>query len=292
MIERKVTNTRKDEKGRVIALCNPVEWWSPRTAIEITNDIEESFYTYYVIIGGQRVLIKVANGSAEKYLRTDPDKTAKNNLDDLPVLESIIKNERHFMNIKYDSVNGINEVMLTFDDGPHATLTPKLLDLLKQENIRAMFFVLGVNVAADNNLEIVKRAFEEGHIIGNHTYFHRNLRSLTDFEIKSEILNTEEFIKEYMPTPKPFRPPYGATNSRVNTIVKELGYVNALWNVDTLDWKDKSIKWVENSIPQINAREYNVVLMHDTYETTINNVSELIKAIKNKNGLYEFISYV
>ena len=85
-MERKVTNTRKDENGRIIALCNPVEWWSPRTLAEVIIDIEESFYTYYVIIGGQRVLIKVANGSAEKYLRTDPDKTAKNNLDDLPVL--------------------------------------------------------------------------------------------------------------------------------------------------------------------------------------------------------------
>lgn len=90
MIERKVTNTRKDEKGRVIAICNPVEWWSPRSLAEVINDIEESFYKYYVIVGGQRVIIKVANGSAEKYLRTDPDKTAKNYLGDLPVLESEI----------------------------------------------------------------------------------------------------------------------------------------------------------------------------------------------------------
>lgn len=195
------------------------------------------------------------------------------------------------MNIKYDSVSGLSEVMLTFNDGPHSTLTPILLDLLKGENIKAMFFVLGINVAANKNIEIVKRAFEEGHIIGNHTYFHRNLRSLSDFEIRTEILNTEEFIKEYMKIPKPFRPPYGVTNSRVNKIVLELGYVNVLWNIVTLDWKDKSIKWVENSIPQIYAREYNVVLMHDTYESTINNVSELIKAIKDKKEQYEFISY-
>ncbi|OGU40208.1 MAG: hypothetical protein A2315_17260 [Ignavibacteria bacterium RIFOXYB2_FULL_35_12] len=196
------------------------------------------------------------------------------------------------MNIKYDSLIGLSEVMLTFNDGPHSTLTPRLLDLLKEENIKAMFFVLGINVAANNNIKIVKRAFEEGHIIGNHTYFHRNLRSLSDFEIQTEILNTEGFIKDYMKTPKPFRPPYGATNSRINRIVRELGYVNVLWNVDTLDWKDKSIKWVKSAIPQIYAREYNVVLMHDTYESTINNVLELIKAIKGKKERYEFISYV
>jgi len=195
------------------------------------------------------------------------------------------------MNIKYNSVTGVNEVMLTFDDGPHSKLTPKLLDLLKQEKIKAMFFVLGINVASNNNIEIVKRAYEEGHIIGNHTYFHRNLRSLTDFEIKSEILNTEEFIKEYMPIPKPFRPPYGATNSRINKIVQDLGYVNVLWNVDTLDWKEKESKWVENIISQIDDRGFNVVLMHDAYESTINNVSELIKAIKSNKERYEFTSY-
>jgi len=90
MIERKVTNTRKDEKGRVIAICNPVEWWSPRSLAEVINDIEESFYKYYVIIEGHKILIKVANGAAEKYLRTDTDKTTKNNLEDLPMLESEI----------------------------------------------------------------------------------------------------------------------------------------------------------------------------------------------------------
>ena len=88
MIERKVTNTTKGEKGKIIALCNPVEWWSPRNAIEVINDIEESYYLYYVVVNGQKVLIKVINGSVEKFLRTDPDKTTKNYLDDLPVLES------------------------------------------------------------------------------------------------------------------------------------------------------------------------------------------------------------
>lgn len=195
------------------------------------------------------------------------------------------------MNIKYNSVTEVTEVMLTFDDGPHSTLTPKLLDLLKQEKIKAMFFVLGINVASNNNIEIIKRAYEEGHIIGNHTYFHRNLRSLTDFEIKSEILNTEEFIKEYMPTPKPFRPPYGATNSRINKIVQGLGYVNVLWNVDTLDWKEKGTNWVENIISQIDDRGFNVVLMHDAFEAMINNVSELIKAVKSNKERYEFTSY-
>lgn len=90
MIERKVTNVRKDETGRVIDLCNPVEWWSPRNAIEVINDIKESFYRYYMIVDDRKVLLKVINGSVEKYLGTDPAKTTKNHLNDLPVLESIM----------------------------------------------------------------------------------------------------------------------------------------------------------------------------------------------------------
>src|SRR3972149_9570857 len=109
------------------------------------------------------------------------------------------------MNMKYNSVNG---VLLLFDDELHSILTLRLLDLLTQKNIKAMFFVLGVNMAANKNIEIINRSYEENHIIGNYTYFHRNLRSFFDFEIKSEILNTEEFVKEFMTIPKPFRPPY------------------------------------------------------------------------------------
>jgi peptidoglycan-N-acetylglucosamine deacetylase len=196
------------------------------------------------------------------------------------------------MNIKYDSVNGVIEVMLTFNDGPHATLTPKLLDLLKQENIKVMFFVLGVNVAAEKNIEIVKRAYEEGHIIGNHTYFHRNLRSLSDFEIKSEILNTEEFIKDFMTSPKFFRPPYGITNFKIDKILKDLGYVTVMCNVDAVDWKYNDNTWVENTLAQINTRQYSVVQLHDTFESTIKYLPELIKSIKSKKGQQEFISYL
>ena len=196
------------------------------------------------------------------------------------------------MNIKYNSVSGVNEVMLTFNSGPHTTLTPRLLDILKHENIKAMFFVLGLNVAANKNIDIVKRTFDEGHTIGNNTYFHRNLRDLSDFEIISEILNTEEFIKDYLTTPKLLRPPFGATNLRVNKIVQDLGYVIVPWNVDSLDWKNAGNNWVENSVKEIYARKESIVLMHDIYESTINNLSDFIKSIKNKKGQYEFVSYV
>lgn len=84
MVERKVTKSRKDTVGNIVGLCNPDEWWSPRNSNEIISDIEGVLYSYYVIVEGQKVEIKVIKGIMGKYLRTDPDKTTKNNLDDLP----------------------------------------------------------------------------------------------------------------------------------------------------------------------------------------------------------------
>lgn len=84
MIERKVTKSRKDSNGNITAICNPGEWWSPKTSIEAIREIEEKLYSYHVILNGEKVDIKVIRGETGKYLRTDPDKTTKNNLDELP----------------------------------------------------------------------------------------------------------------------------------------------------------------------------------------------------------------
>ncbi len=83
MIERKVTNTRRDESGKIIAVGNPHEWWSPRPSTEVINDIEESFYRYYVVFDGKKILLEVANGTGEKYLRTNVN-TSGIKLDELP----------------------------------------------------------------------------------------------------------------------------------------------------------------------------------------------------------------
>jgi len=196
------------------------------------------------------------------------------------------------MEIKYGTAKGKSEIVLTFDDGPHPILTPKVLDILKVENIKAIFFVLGENVASGKNIDIVNRAYDEGHIIGNHTYSHKNLRTLSEIEIRNEILKTEELIKNFLTVPKLLRPPYGSTNLTVNKIIQELGYTSVLWNVDTLDWKNRSIKWVKNSMEQIIIREDSIVLMHDIHKSTVNNITELVKSIKTKKQQYEFISYV
>lgn len=80
MIKRKITNAVKDEDGNIVALANPAEWWSPRSTAEIINDIEEAFYEYYLILNGQKIQLKVTNGTGRKQLRTDPNLTDEYNL--------------------------------------------------------------------------------------------------------------------------------------------------------------------------------------------------------------------
>ncbi|NWF90752.1 MAG: hypothetical protein HXY50_14995 [Ignavibacteriaceae bacterium] len=83
MIERKITEAIKNDAGKIIAFVNPVEWWSPRSAEEVINDIEESFYNYFIMLEGQKVLLKVVNGSGEKYIGVDSIQTRHSALDTL-----------------------------------------------------------------------------------------------------------------------------------------------------------------------------------------------------------------
>jgi hypothetical protein len=84
MARREVTHSRKDEEGDITALCNLGAYWSPRRKQDAINDIEQNSHNYFVRVKGQDVDVHVVDGLTGKYLRTDPDKTTRNNLDDLP----------------------------------------------------------------------------------------------------------------------------------------------------------------------------------------------------------------
>ena len=107
------------------------------------------------------------------------------------------------MSVSSDSVRSQNVsdevkpvVALTFDDGPNASSTPILLDGLKERKVRATFFLIGENVEKDENEKIVKRMYEEGHLIGNHTYTHCNLSKLETGEAKKELEQTDTVIEK------------------------------------------------------------------------------------------------
>lgn len=84
MADRRVTRSRKDDEGDIIALCHPGQYWSPRSKPDAISDIENGDHSYYVEAGGSRANVRVVRGPNGKYLRTDSDNTSRNNLDDLP----------------------------------------------------------------------------------------------------------------------------------------------------------------------------------------------------------------
>jgi len=182
----------------------------------------------------------------------------------------------------YGTQTGLREIVFTFDDGPHPVYTPKLLDTLMRSGVKAVFFVLGKNLESEQGKAIIKRAFDEGHYIGNHTYSHANLTKLAEPQIREEIEKTQNLIGQCSRGLKILRPPYGAHNDLVDKVARDLGYRLVFWNVDTLDWhpKYKSGGWVEHGMDQIRAREDSIVLAHDIHRTTVEKVEELIGGIK------------
>lgn len=181
--------------------------------------------------------------------------------------------------------DGNRDVVLTFDDGPNPKTTPKLLDILAENEIKANFFVVGQLLSTSEGKAIVTRAQAGGHVIGNHTFSHPNLRGLSESKIRDELKRTHDLVCECTGACDLFRPPYGASSQTVSRILLELGYTPVLWNVDTLDWKyKKEGKWVDHGMEQIKVREDSLVLMHDIHATTVDNVPQLISRIRRIPG--------
>ncbi len=159
-------------------------------------------------------------------------------------------------------------IALTFDDGPNATLTPKLLDLLAARHLKATFFVVGQNAA--DHPEVLKRAVREGHEIGNHSWSHPNLGKMSDDGVRRELQKTEDAIVAAIgKKPTLMRPPYGSITARQKKwIHEEFGYRIILWDVDPLDWKRPGPSVVTARILK-ETRAGSIVLSHDIHPPTI-----------------------
>jgi len=159
-------------------------------------------------------------------------------------------------------------IAMTFDDGPSATLTPKLLDLLAAHHIKATFFVLGEMVA--EHPEILARAAQEGHEIASHSWSHPNLAKMSQEGVRSQLQRTDDQIKSAIgKSPTLFRPPYGSiTEHQKKWIHDQFGYDTILWDVDPLDWKRPGPAVVRNRILK-ETRPGSIVLSHDIHPGTI-----------------------
>ncbi len=159
-------------------------------------------------------------------------------------------------------------IAMTFDDGPSAALTPKLLDLLKERHIHVTFFLIGENAKA--HPEIIRRALAEGHEIGNHSWDHPNLAKKSDEEVRSQLDRTRDAIADAIgQKPTLMRPPYGSvTAAQKKMIHDELGYQIILWDVDPDDWKRPGPQVVEHRILE-GTRSGSIILSHDIHPGTV-----------------------
>lgn len=172
-----------------------------------------------------------------------------------------------------------NCVAITYDDGP-GELTAQLLDTLKAKDAHASFMVLAPNATAHPDL--LRRMKAEGHTVGNHTASHRELNKLSPSDVDGEIKAGAAAIKAATgENPRWMRPPYGATNGTVEAAAKANGQAQALWSVDTVDWKDRNSEHVFEAAVN-GAQPGSIVLMHDIHTTTVGAADCVIDGLRAK----------
>jgi peptidoglycan-N-acetylglucosamine deacetylase len=161
-------------------------------------------------------------------------------------------------------------IALTFDDGPHEVVTPKILDILKQKGIKASFFIVGRNAAA--NPSVLARVREDGHDIGNHSYSHADLSTLSPREFEWELNGVQRLLEAELGIHTAlFRPPFnGAAGSNMPGVAKiietasQMGYVTVLSAVDGADWLNPPAQViVDRVVRRIVAGRGQVILLHD-----------------------------
>ena len=163
------------------------------------------------------------------------------------------------VDIYHNNKNEYMKIALTFDDGPHPRYTPLILDILDEYDIKATFFVVGVN--ADNYSDTMESVIKRGHEIGNHTYSHPHVSCLDSYTLKNEVEKCESAIyglTDYKT--KLFRPPEGMIDADVRSVLRSLEYKVILWDIDTRDWAHVPPKIF---IPELIKKGYKFVVISE-----------------------------
>ncbi len=188
-----------------------------------------------------------------------------------------------------------NQIALTFDDGPHATFTPLLLDVLERSGVHATFFLIGRHVDSHPDLaaEIVRR----GHEIGNHTFSHPLMIRLNDHEMTNEIRRTDELIKRLTgQSPRFLRPPMGLFSKRVLNCIEACGYRTVVGDVYPRDPHHPGKRKIIHRV-LARTRSGSIIILHDGGNTpdvdrrpTIDAVEEVIPLLKQRGFRFVTLS--
>jgi peptidoglycan/xylan/chitin deacetylase (PgdA/CDA1 family) len=178
-------------------------------------------------------------------------------------------------------------IAITFDDGPSAANTPRLLAMLRERNIKATFFCVGENV--DAHPGIAKQIVAEGHEIGNHSYSHPLFTKLGDDAFQSQITRTHDaIVRATGVTPTLMRPPYGATTpAQKEWLNSEYHYHVILWSVDPLDWKRPGSAAVTSRI-LAQTKQGGIILAHDIHGQTVDAMPATLDALLRRG--YQFVT--
>lgn len=228
----------------------------------------------------QQVALKSWNEGAHRLPRGEHQQQIQNMAQQFPGI------------VFYKGDSNKKRAALTFDDGPDNFYTPKILDILRQKGVKATFFIVGKQ--AQRFPEMVQRIVNEGHAIGNHSWDHPRLPTLSADKVRQEAQSTETEIQRITGRRTDlFRPPYGLTTPEDIRILHDLGFRVIDWSVDTTDWKGESA----NTILSLVNKEISpggIILQHcmagrqGELNGTIEALPRIIDDLRGKG--YEFVT--
>ena len=190
-----------------------------------------------------------------------------------------IKMNYHFQSLNHNYKTSENHISITFDDGPNPDFTPKVLLLLKENNAKATFFLIGKN--AEKHPEIVRQIIEEGHTIGNHSYSHsKNFGFFSAEKVAAELNQTNAILKKITGKEiKMFRPPFGVTNPNIKKALKTTGHFSIGWSKRSLDTTNLSEEKILKRITS-NLKKGDIILLHDTSAKTVAVLEQLLLTLQ------------
>ena len=254
-------------------------------------------YVIGIVLAIAIIFAVISNENKEKTVQTSSGEILRNK----KIAWGIKRNENHeqpdlgsknleLINENKDIAIGNKDekyVYLTFDNGYEAGFTSKILDTLKENEVKAAFFITGhyLNTAAD----LVQRMIDEGHIVGNHTVNHPSMPDLDNDKLKEEIMTLHTAVYEkFSYEMRYLRPPKGEFSQRTLALTKNLGYTTVMWSFAYDDWDVNRQGREEYAKEKIltNLHNGDVILLHANSKDNCNILDEIIKKIKSQG--YEF----
>jgi peptidoglycan/xylan/chitin deacetylase (PgdA/CDA1 family) len=170
-------------------------------------------------------------------------------------------------------------VALTYDDGPTGS-TSTLLNALRSTGVRATMFDIGNKIGGNPGAVAAQR--DAGMWIGNHSWTHSHMTSMSQSQMSAELAQTQSAVQSAAGvTPKIFRPPYGETNGTLQAAAAALGLTTVTWTVDSQDWNGASTAQIVQAASTLQPG--GVILMHDGYQTTVNAIPQIVANLTSRN---------